>query len=87
MFRGINCHSFEERASLIKYLELNGISTVFHYLSLHKSDFYKNKYTGNPLNMSDYYTNHLLRLPFYYSLSDKDINSIIFYIEQFYNEN
>lgn len=40
----IVCRSLDERSSLIKYLKEKGIQSVFHYLSLHKSDFY----TGNP---------------------------------------
>lgn len=36
----IICRSLAERSALIKYLKDNGILSVFHYLSLHKSGFY-----------------------------------------------
>lgn len=36
----IVCRSLDERTRLIKHLKDNGILSVFHYLSLHKSGFY-----------------------------------------------
>lgn len=40
----MTCRSLEERSSLISYLKENGILAVFHYLSLHLSEFYKNNF-------------------------------------------
>lgn len=34
------CRSLEERTALITHLKQNGVLSVFHYLSLHKSPFY-----------------------------------------------
>ena len=36
----IVCRSIEERTALIKHLKDNGVLSVFHYLSLHRSAFY-----------------------------------------------
>lgn len=36
----IVCRSLDERTNLIKYLKERGILSVFHYLSLHKSEYY-----------------------------------------------
>jgi dTDP-4-amino-4,6-dideoxygalactose transaminase len=82
------CNSYKERASLIKYLRSNNIYAVFHYLSLHKSEFYTNyskkKSNKNLLN-SDRYENTLLRLPLFYQLSLDNVNFIINKINNFYN--
>lgn len=81
----ILCKSLEERKNLIFYLKERGILSVFHYLSLHKSEFYNNIHEGEELPMSDYYTDHLLRLPFYFELKDNEINRIIKHIIDFFD--
>ena len=72
-----------ERDKLLKYLKEKGIYAVFHYLSLHKSNYYSDKYFGKELVHSDNYSDCLIRLPLYYELSDEKIdyicNSIIDY--------
>ena len=71
------CNSLEQRTSLLDHLKENGIYAVFHYLSLHKSKYYESYYTGNELKNSDKYTDRLLRLPFFYELTDEEIKKII----------
>jgi dTDP-4-amino-4,6-dideoxygalactose transaminase len=78
------CGSFEERSSLIKYLKKSDVSSVFHYLSLHNSPFFKGKHDGRELIESDRYTNTLLRLPLFFELSKYDQQKIIDKIFQFY---
>lgn len=56
------------RVEFISRLKAKGISTVFHYLSLHKSDFYKDKHDGRVLYNSDRFTDTLVRLPLYFEL-------------------
>lgn len=70
------CKDLEQRTKLIEYLIDNGIHAVFHYLSLHKSSYYINKYTGHVLFEADRYSDCLLRLPFFYELSNEDIEYI-----------
>jgi dTDP-4-amino-4,6-dideoxygalactose transaminase len=84
-----NAHMFfivfddlEKRSSCIERLKNNNIMAVFHYLSLHKSDYYKDKYTGEELTWSDYYTDRLLRLPMYFELTESDIMKIVSIIIQ-----
>jgi dTDP-4-amino-4,6-dideoxygalactose transaminase len=84
-----NAHMFfivfddlEKRSSCIERLKNNNIMAVFHYLSLHKSDYYKDKYAGEELTWSDYYTDRLLRLPMYFELTESDINKIVSIIIQ-----
>lgn len=59
-----------QRQLVIDSLKAENIHSVFHYLSLHKSRYHSNG-TGreNVLQMSDKYTDCLLRLPLYYELS------------------
>ena len=74
----IVCNSEAQRESLIKHLKQNNILAVFHYISLHSSEFYKEKHDGRVLHNSDKFTNTLLRLPMYYELNPKKIvNSLI----------
>lgn len=67
-----NAHMFylvfneiNDRNKFIAQLKRDGILAVFHYLSLHKSDFYEDKHDGRNLPNSDYYTDALVRLPFF----------------------
>ena len=69
--------SLEKRTKCIEKLKNNSVMSVFHYLSLHKSDYYKEKYFGEELFWSDYYTDRLLRLPMYFELTESDINKIV----------
>lgn len=71
------CKDLDQRSKIISYLKQNNILSVFHYLSLHKSPFYKNKHDGRVLEQCDRYADNLIRLPLYYELTDSDINLII----------
>ncbi|WP_242135030.1 dTDP-4-amino-4,6-dideoxygalactose transaminase [Aestuariivivens marinum] len=71
------CKSPEQRSVLINHLKAHGILAVFHYLSLHQSPYYKKKHDGRTLNHSDRYSDTLVRLPFYYELTEKDIGYIV----------
>jgi len=71
------CRSSEQRDKLIEYLNANAILAVFHYLSLHKSDYYRKEHKGGDLPFSDRYTDRLLRLPFFFELSQLDLQLII----------
>lgn len=73
--------SLEKRNECITRLKDKKIYAVFHYLSLYKSPFYSNQYSGEDLIFSDLYSDTLLRLPFYYELSDDDIELIILTIK------
>ena len=71
------CKDIEHRTQLIDKLKQNQIHAVFHYLSLHKSPFYKNKHEGGELPKSDFYSDTLLRLPMYYELEKNQVKKII----------
>ncbi|MFT4168165.1 MAG: dTDP-4-amino-4,6-dideoxygalactose transaminase [Dysgonomonas sp.] len=71
------CESLEQRSAIISYLKSKGILSVFHYLSLHSSPFYKDKHDGRVLPECDKYSDTLVRLPFYYELDDENIETIV----------
>lgn len=71
------CKDLAQRTKIISYLKQNNILSVFHYLSLHKSPFYKDKHDGRELKQCDRYADNLIRLPLYYELTDDDVNLII----------
>ena len=82
----IVCNSLDERSALIKYLKENEILSVFHYLSLHKSDYYTSKYEGGELPNCDKFADCLVRLPMFYELKDEEIEYIINKIVKFYSK-
>ena len=75
-------NSLAERTALIKKLKENDILAVFHYLSLHSSEYYKDKHDGRPLPECDRYADCLVRLPIFYDLSEDDIDRICMLINQ-----
>lgn len=80
----VKCLSLEDRTGLIDHLKSENIQAVFHYLSLHKSQFYKDKHDGRDLKQTDIYTDTLLRLPFYYELTNSDVEKVINAIKTYY---
>lgn len=82
----IVCRSLEERTGLIAYLKEHDILSVFHYLSLHKSDFYvKNNEDIPELPICDRFADCLLRLPMFYELTLEQVDMITSLISQFFH--
>jgi len=79
-----NAHMFfiisknsEIRDKLLSGLRQNGILAVFHYLSLHQSQFYREKHDNRELYFSDMYSDCLIRLPLFFDLKEEELNYII----------
>tara|TARA_R110000737_G_scaffold352064_1_gene396469 strand:+ start:18977 stop:20155 length:1179 start_codon:yes stop_codon:yes gene_type:complete len=70
-------NSIEERNQVIEVLKASNILAVFHYISLHTSEYYLDKYRGLPLVNSDQYSDVLLRLPLFFELEENDIEHIV----------
>ncbi|NLQ22806.1 dTDP-4-amino-4,6-dideoxygalactose transaminase [Shewanella sp. S-1] len=81
------CKNLEQRTALIQHLKENGVHAVFHYLSLHTSEYYQSKYIGYALPNSDFFTDTLVRLPLYYELTDEQVDYICKIISEFSNSN
>jgi len=73
----------DQRGTLIAKLKENGYHAVFHYISLHSSDYYKDKHDGGKLYNSDKFTSCLLRLPMYYELTNDNVLNICKIINEF----
>lgn len=76
------CKSIDQRTNLIQHLKENGVHAVFHYLSLHKSDYYKEKSKIKNLINADHFTDCLVRLPLFYELSEAQISKILSLIKE-----
>ena len=86
-----NAHMFylvlpdlEKRTALIQHLKDNGIMAVFHYLSLHSSQYYQDKHDGRALPECDRYADTLVRFPMYYDLELNEVEKICNIIHSFY---
>jgi len=77
--------SKQERDALLNHLKTLEIGAVFHYLSLHKSEYYKDKHEGSDLPNSDRFSECLLGLPLHLHLSNTDIDFICKSIEDYYS--
>ena len=78
------CRSTMERDRLLDHLNNQGINAIFHYLSLHKSNFYSPKYKGNDLPECDRYSASVIRLPLYFELTADEVQYISEKIVVFY---
>ena len=80
--------NLQVRTDLISYLKNNGVWSVFHYLSLHKSSYNNEAGTQQGANLvnSDNFTDCLLRLPMYYELTTNDVSLICELILQFFSK-
>ena len=83
-FASHNAHTYfiltkdvEHRNRLIDQLKDAGFNAVFHYLSLHASDYFRDKHDGRHLPNSDNFSDCLLRLPLYYDLDIDCISKIV----------
>lgn len=70
------CRSKLEATGLIKFLRENKIFAVSHYISLHSSKYFKSQHDGRKLNNSDRFSDCLVRLPFFFELTNKEIDYI-----------
>ena len=62
-----------KRSDFIAKMKARDILTVFHYLPLHSSEYYKAQHDGRELPNCDRYADTLVRLPLYYGLApDQD---------------
>ncbi len=89
-----NAHMFyvvtknlQQRDDIISLLKEHKISSVFHYISLHKSKFYSKKEDDKILDKTDFYSDCLLRLPFYYELKEEEITQITTLIKSYFLKN
>ncbi len=80
------CRNLEERTLLIKYLKERGILSLFHYQSLHRSEYYSGKHDGRVLPNCDRYSDCLVRLPMYYDLTTDEVDFVVTNIKEWANK-
>ena len=80
------CRSLEERSLLINSLKQNNVLAVFHYLSLHKSEYYLS-HGGKAVDLpnSDRFSDHLIRLPMFYDLKEEEVQNVMSLIKCFFD--
>lgn len=80
------CRNLDERTKLIAYLKEQGVGAVFHYLSLHLSDYYREHHLGDipKLPNCDRFADCLVRLPMFYELNNDDVRIVISTIHKFF---
>ncbi len=82
----IVCRNIDERSTLISFLKDNGIQACFHYLALHRSEYYTTHYTERPeLPNCDRFADCLVRMPMYYELKEDEVKYITDKIKDFYS--
>lgn len=79
------CKDAATRSRLIEFLNARGVNAVFHYLSLHKSPFYQDKFEGE-LPYADHFSDTLVRLPLFYGLTETEQEYVCRSIEEFVTE-
>jgi dTDP-4-amino-4,6-dideoxygalactose transaminase len=77
------CKDLQQRNKLLKHFKNNSIHAVFHYQSLHQSEYYRNKHGKRELIHSDRFSDCLVRLPLYFELTEDDQNEIVKICNQF----
>ena len=83
----IVCRSLEERSGLIKFLKEKDVTAPFHYLSLHKSDYYVNHTDSVPeLPLCDMYADCLVRMPMFYELELEQVDMIVGLIKEYFKK-
>lgn len=65
-----------QRDFILRRMKEAGFLAVFHYLSLHKSDFFTNFHDGRELPWADLYSERLIRLPFFLELTLDQVDQI-----------
>ncbi len=65
----------------LEHLKNAGIQALSHYFPLHSSPYFKDIYNGPELPNTQRFSDTILRLPFYHSLKQREIEDIVTKIE------
>lgn len=81
----IVCRNLEERSGLIKFLKEHDVMAPFHYLALHKSEYYLSHFEErSELPNCDMYADCLVRMPMFYELELEQVDYICNLIKEYY---
>ncbi len=69
--------SLGRRSYFIRKMKECGCACSFHYLSLHRSEYYRNLHDGRELVNADRYMDTLVRLPIFYDLAEEEFDYLL----------
>ncbi len=75
-----------QRDALIMFMDENHVMTVFHYLTLHNSPYFKDKHDGRPLPNAERFADTIIRLPFFYELPLMIVDMIADKVIEFFQQ-
>ena len=73
----ILCRNLQERTDLINHLKRLGVNAVFHYLSLHRSEFYVSSNSTRSLDNADRFSDVLVRLPLFKCMTHHQCQNVV----------
>ena len=81
------CRNLEERSAFIQCMKENDVLCVFHYIPLHSAPagVKFGRFDGKD-EITTEYSERLVRLPLYYSLTEQDQQKVIYFILNFFNK-
>lgn len=81
------CRSLKERSQFIQYMKENDVLCVFHYIPLHSAPagIKFGRFDGED-EVTTEYSERLVRLPLYYSLTEEEQQKVINLIQKFFNK-
>ncbi len=76
--------NLDVRAGLIDYLKTQGIMSVFHYVPLHTAPVGQSfGYRHGDLPVTEELSDRLVRLPFYFDLTEQDQLAVVTNIKKY----
>ncbi len=79
------CKDIHQRDILLQFLKEKSIIAVFHYLSLHKSEFFSMNNEVEELKIADEFSDCLVRLPLFPSMTQEEIEYVVTNVNYFFN--
>jgi len=72
------------RDLLMEFLKERGVQSVFHYVPLHESEYYRSRFGDLSLPITESLSRRLLRLPLFFGLAKDEIQHIIKSVREFF---
>lgn len=80
-------NDLKERDELLKFLNERGVNAVFHYVTLHDSPYFKDRYRGPALSNASRFSETLVRLPLFCDITEEEQDTVIRLTKEFYGLN
>ncbi len=80
------CRDIEEQTQLSQFLKDRKIGATFHYMALHDSPYYKPLHDGRELPWSHRYSDTLLRLPLFPTMTQQEVDHVIHSVRAYFEK-